>query len=85
MSAVTPIVLDFEAERDRDSTSFDRADPPAALIEQQHQHAWTVSLPDVYGTPVEIQPVDRNPETAEADHYDDPERARADGGQGARR
>jgi hypothetical protein len=128
-----PVDLDFEAERDRDSTSFDRADPTAALIEQKHLHAWTVSLPDgegthrvvlgledgfytggctcdgfeyhdgpcahlctirkaheigypdVNGTAVQIQAVDRNPDAAEADHHDDMLRARADGGQEARR
>lgn len=130
---MTPVVLNFEAERDRESTSFDRADPTAALIEQQHEHAWTVSLPDgegthrvvlglengsytggcscdgfeyhdgpcahlctirkaaaigypdVHGTAIQIRPVDRDPDAAEADHYDDPERARTDGGQGVRR
>jgi hypothetical protein len=39
--------LDFEAERDReDSTSWERADPVAALIEGESDHSWTVSLPD---------------------------------------
>lgn len=125
--------LDFEIERDRDTTSFDRADPSTALIEQKHAHVWTVSLPDgegthhvmlgfeddsyigcctcegfeyhdgpcahlctirkahqirypdVNGTPIQVRDVDRDPDAAEADHYDDPEQARADGGRRVRR
>ena len=39
-------VLDFEAERDNQTESFERADPVAALIEQRREHVWTVTLPD---------------------------------------
>lgn len=39
--------LDFEAERGReDSTSWERADPVAALIEAKSNQSWTVALPD---------------------------------------
>jgi hypothetical protein len=36
--------LDFETERDEETTSFDRADPVASLIEQKSPQSWTVSL-----------------------------------------
>ena len=122
-------VLDFEAERDEQTSSFERADPVAALIEQRREHVWTVSLPDgdgthsvvlieeagefvgrcscdgfefhdgpcahlitirkgavvpdsdVNGTPIRIRSVDAVDEDDDlADHYDDTERVRADGG-----
>ncbi|WP_435358431.1 hypothetical protein [Haloarchaeobius sp. DFWS5] len=41
-----PTVLDFEAERDRNSQSWQRADPDAALIEPLNRYGWRVLLPD---------------------------------------
>jgi hypothetical protein len=41
-----PRVLHFEAERDEETESFQRADPTTALIEQRREHVWTVTLPD---------------------------------------
>lgn len=123
-----PRTLNFRQERDTPTTSFDRADPRAALIEQQGPHAWTVSLPDgegthsvvlvedgdeflgrctcdgfefhkgacahlctlrkaavigypdVNGTPVRVEQVDRPDGDDLADQHDDTERVRADGG-----
>jgi len=41
---VTP--LDFSAQRDANSESFERADPVAALIERVAWNRWLVTLPD---------------------------------------
>jgi len=38
--------LDFEHERDTDSTSWRRADPTTALIERTAWNHWRVTLPD---------------------------------------
>lgn len=37
--------LDFEAERDAETTSWERAAPQAALIERLGRYGWTVMLP----------------------------------------
>lgn len=44
--AVSGDVLDFEAERDDETTSWERADGLAALIERASTYGWRVSLPD---------------------------------------
>lgn len=38
--------LDFETERDADSTSWQRADPRSALIRRLGRYGWVVCLPD---------------------------------------
>lgn len=40
------VPLDFENERDSNSTSWQRADPLRALIEQTAWNHWRVTLPD---------------------------------------
>ncbi|TKR27947.1 SWIM zinc finger family protein [Natronomonas salsuginis] len=131
MTASRP--LNFTAEREQETTSFERADPTASLIEQRSPQSWTVSLPDgdgthhvtliqdygvyigrctcegfqynegpcahlctirkadtigypdVNGTPVSIERVNRDLDDELADHHDDMETVRADGARRIRR
>ena len=47
-----PDVLDFRAEAEASSTSWERADPDRALIERRAWNEWAVLLPDGEGAHV---------------------------------